>query len=1115
MAFGLVAPAIAATPTTYAAGDLVLTFQKVGSTSTVYADLGSAASFRGASAGTFAADQINFLDLNATLTSAFGADWASDPNVFSSVSAVYSSSGTSNTVVDGDASRTLYVSSTRNDIGTAGQANSGTPSVGSNTDMTGAASQILAQNAILGSNYSGFGQTVSDTSVSLIDDKQPITVFGGSNIQGTAFGVFGGGIAQAGSASNFGTLGAVSSVEFALDLYRIVAVNGKTNEVNGTLRSGDFQGTITLNSSGQVSFLGGATAPAVTTQPSAVTLNYGHTTTLSVVATGNSLTYQWYNGASGDTSSPIAGATSASYTTSALTAASNNFWVQATNALGTVDSNTATVNVRPVLTGDLMLTFQKVGSTKTVYADLGSASSFRGTANKLNIADLSAVLAEAFGADWAIDPNVFSSVSGVYSSSGTSNTVVNGDASRTLYVSANRNDVGSAGIANSGAPTVGSNTDMTGAASQILAQNAILGSNYDVLQTVSDTSISLIDDKQPITVFGGSNIQGTAFGVFGGGISQAGNASSFGTLGVAGSVEFALDLYRIVAVNGKINEVNGTLRSGDFQGTVTVDNSGIVSFIAAVVAPAVTAQPTAVTLNYSHATTLSVAATGDSLTYQWYIGTSGDTSSPIADATSASYTTSALTATTSFWVRTTNVAGSVDSSTATVTVRAPLTGDLMLTFQKVGSTKTVYADLGSASSFRGAANTLNIADISAVLIEAFGADWASDPNVFSSVSGVYSSSSTSSTVVNGDASRTLYVSATRNDVGTAGQANSGTPTVGSNTDMTGAASQILAQNAILGSNYDVLQTVSDTSISLIDDKQPITVFGGSNIQGTAFGVFGGGIAQAGSASSFGTLGVASNVEFALDLYRIVAVNGKTNEINGTIRSGDFQGTVTVNSSGIVSFVAAVAAPTDVIPAITTQPSSATINNGATTTLTVEASGTSPTYQWYTGTSGDTTSPIGGATSASYTTSALTATTSFWVRAHNAAGDADSSAATVTVRSPYDSWMTAYPSISQSASADPDKDGLSNLTEFALGGNPSVAGASIAPTAVISGSNLVVSFNRSADSVSTTTAVVQYSTNLNTWTDVSTPTTGGAQTVNVPKSNAVSGKLFTRLKVTQP
>ncbi len=339
------------------------------------------------------------------------------------------------------------------------------------------------------------------------------------------------------------------------------------------------------------------------------------------------------------------------------------------------------------------------------------------------------------------------------------------------------------------------------------------------------------------------------------------------------------------------------------------------------------------------------------------------------------------------------------------------TGDLLLTFQKVGSTNTVYADLGSAASFRGssvgtyASNQINFLDLNAVLTSAFGAGWASDPNVYSSLAGVYASSSISNTVVNGDASRTLYVSASRNDVGTSGQSNSGTPTVGSNTDMTTAAASILSQNSVFADvpispnpavGYDAQAVVSETSISKIDDQQPITVFGGSNIQGTAFGVFGGGISQAGSASSFGTLGVASNVEFALDLYRIVAVNGKTNEVNGTLRSGDFQGTVTVNSSGKVSFVAGVVAVTDVIPAFTTQPSSTTINSGSTATFTVATSGTSPTFQWYTGTSGDITNPISGATAASYTTTALTATTSFWVRAHNTAGNADSNTATATV-----------------------------------------------------------------------------------------------------------------------
>ncbi|MEO7910394.1 MAG: lamin tail domain-containing protein, partial [Roseiflexaceae bacterium] len=89
--------------------------------------------------------------------------------------------------------------------------------------------------------------------------------------------------------------------------------------------------------------------------------------------------------------------------------------------------------------------------------------------------------------------------------------------------------------------------------------------------------------------------------------------------------------------------------------------------------------------------------------------------------------------------------------------------------------------------------------------------------------------------------------------------------------------------------------------------------------------------------------------------------------------------------------------TPVAPAITTQPQSQTINSGQAATLSVTASGSVPlAYQWFVGTAGDTASPIGGATSSSYTTPALSATTSYWVRVSNSAGTADSATATITV-----------------------------------------------------------------------------------------------------------------------
>lgn len=87
------------------------------------------------------------------------------------------------------------------------------------------------------------------------------------------------------------------------------------------------------------------------------------------------------------------------------------------------------------------------------------------------------------------------------------------------------------------------------------------------------------------------------------------------------------------------------------------------------------------------------------------------------------------------------------------------------------------------------------------------------------------------------------------------------------------------------------------------------------------------------------------------------------------------------------------------PAVTGQPASTTITSGQSATLSVTATGTAPlSYQWYVGNSGNTASPIGGATGSSITVSPTT-TTSYWVRVSNACGSANSVTATVTVNAP--------------------------------------------------------------------------------------------------------------------
>ncbi len=108
-------------------------------------------------------------------------------------------------------------------------------------------------------------------------------------------------------------------------------------------------------------------------------------------------------------------------------------------------------------------------------------------------------------------------------------------------------------------------------------------------------------------------------------------------------------------------------------------------------------------------------------------------------------------------------------------------------------------------------------------------------------------------------------------------------------------------------------------------------------------------------------------------------------------------TVTVNAMNASSFNVTIVKAGTAPPGIGTQPQSQTIASGQTATMSVVATGAQPlTYQWYAGASGNTTSPIGGATSSSYTTPALTAPASYWVRVSNTGGQANSNTATISI-----------------------------------------------------------------------------------------------------------------------
>ena len=244
---------------------------------------------------------------------------------------------------------------------------------------------------------------------------------------------------------------------------------------------------------------------------------------------------------------------------------------------------------------------------------------------------------------------------------------------------------------------------------------------------------------------------------------------------------------------------------------------------------------------------MTVAASGTSPTFQWYRGASGNTTNPVSGATSASFTTPALTVVTSYWVRVSNTAGSSDSNTATVTVAgiaAPVitTQPVSTTINSGGTANLTVTASGDSPGFQWYRGTSGV---------------TTDPVV-----GAISASFT-------------------------------TPALTTTTTYWVRAANVAG--------------VSDSNVATITVITP--------------------------------------------------------------------------------------------PAVTTQPASTTIDSGGTATLTVAASGTSPSFQWYLGDSGVTTNPVSGATSASFTTPALTATSSYWARASNGAGTSDSNAATVTVNAP--------------------------------------------------------------------------------------------------------------------
>ena len=354
--------------------------------------------------------------------------------------------------------------------------------------------------------------------------------------------------------------------------------------------------------------------PQVTTQPSGSTVTFGGTAQVSVVASGTGpLSYQWYTGAKGNTSSPVFNGTTATINVSPQF--TTTYWVRVTGAcVPPADSNAATVTVN-------CLAPQVSVSPSSRTITQGSSTFFSATASG--------------------GPNL--TLQWYVGVSGDTSNPIAGQTSSTLTVSPTTSTsywcqatVPSCGPpANSTAVTVTVNPNNGCPAVTIttptVTQN---GANYTLATTASTGS-------------GGGTVTITWYQQTNSGQTAIGTGPSI----IVTPTVTTTYLAQASNTCGSTNSV---------PVTVTITPSGCT-------APTIT-QPADETIGLGSSTTITVIAAGSpTLHYQWYHGAQGDTSVPVG-SDSDTLITGPLTATTTFWVKVTNDCGNAPSGTVNITV---------------------------------------------------------------------------------------------------------------------------------------------------------------------------------------------------------------------------------------------------------------------------------------------------------------------------------------------------------------------------------------------------------------------------------------------------------------
>ena len=803
--------------------------------------------------------------------------------------------------------------------------------------------------------------------------------------------------------------------------------------------------------------------PTITVQPADVTTTSNTAVTLSVTATGDNLHYQWYQGAAGDASAPISGATAP--TLLRTLSATTSYWVRVTGCT-IADSATATITIcdPPVITSQ--------PANASIYSGQNTTLSVAATGTNVtytwyagNSGDTSNPTTCSHQVFCLVAPTattnywVRTSGCGVNQDSATVTVTVCTPPSFTTQPQSAAINSGTAITLTTAATAIGpapayqwydgatgdTSSPISGATAATYTTPALTADhNYWVRATsgicTADSATAVIQICRTAAITMQPAGQSIAYG-------------SSATLSVAATgTNLTYAWYRG-------NSGDTSLPAGNTTPSLTVTPTSTVSYWARVTScsttadstmatitvcttPSFTTQPQSAIISSGTSTTLTAAATasGPAVTYQWYNGSAGDTSSPISGATGASYTTGALTTAHTYWVRATSGVCWADSQNATVSMCAALSITAQPSNQSIPRGQSVtlgvtaagtsptyvwyYGNSGDTTQTAGSTqSTITVSPLNTTSYWVRVTSCSSTTNSTTATVTVcttpsFTTQPQSVSITSGTTTTlTAAASSTTGPVMTYQWYNGSPGDISS--PIAGATGSSYTTPALTAAhNYWVRATTgacwADSQMATVSMCAPLSI----TTQPTNASIARGlsttlSVTASGTSPSYvwyaGSSGDTSTPAGSTQASITVAPQTTTN----------YWVRVSSCSSTANSTTATVTVCTT--PSFTTQPQSVTIWSGNSTTLSAAASSTTGpaiSYQWYNGSAGDTSSPIGGATGSTYTTPVLTSNHNYWVRATTGVCTADGQTATVTVCA--GAAITTQPS---SIIVDPYRDGV--------------------------------------------------------------------------------------------